>query len=228
MIATIIIPVISRYDLLGRCLSSITSADTVIVIDNGDNLRQSHYEEYLKVGLLDRIKNFYMWSMPSNLGVASSWNLGIKATPFSPGWLLLNSDAHFVEDGFAVFADETREDNLVLAGSPPWCCAWIGRDVVRDVGLFCERFHPAYFEDNDYERRCGIVGASIVRSAARVAHDNSSTLASSEEFQSRNAETFARNREYYDRRWSNVDASGLPRVAEWDLRTRVANSWDAA
>jgi GT2 family glycosyltransferase len=228
MIPTIIIPAISRYDLLERCLASITNADTVIVIDNGDYLDLSDYDDYLTAGLLDGIKSFYVWSMPTNLGVASSWNLGIKATPFSPGWLLLNSDAHFVEDAFDVLAEETREDNLVLAGSPPWCCAWVGRDVVRDVGLFCERFHPAYFEDNDYERRCDIAGVSIVRSTARVAHDNSSTLASSEDFQARNAETFARNREYFDRRWSNVDANGLPSVSEWDLRTRVANSWDPA
>jgi GT2 family glycosyltransferase len=226
VIPTIIIPVISRYDLLERCLASIPDADTVIVIDNGDYLDISDYDDYLASGLIDGIKSFYVWSMPTNLGVATSWNLGIKATPFSSGWLLLNSDAHFVDYGFATLEDEARHDNVVLAGNPPWCCAWIGRQVVRDVGLFCERFHPAYFEDNDYEKRCEISGVSIVRSQATVAHDNSSTLASSESFRERNAETFHANLDYFQRRWASVDATGLPVVAEWDLRTRVANSWD--
>jgi GT2 family glycosyltransferase len=39
-----------------------------------------------------------------------------------------------------------------------WACAWIGSEVVKDVGLFCEAFHPAYFEDNDYERRAVRLG----------------------------------------------------------------------
>jgi len=226
MIPTIIIPAISRYDLLERCLSSITSADTVIVIDNGDYLDSSDYDDYFNSDILDGIGAFYVWSMPTNLGVATSWNLGIKSTPFSTGWLLLNSDAHFVDDGFARLAAEVSADNVVLAGDPPWCCAWIGREVVRDVGLFCERFHPAYFEDNDYEKRCEIAGASIVRSSAMVAHDNSSTLAASDDFRMRNADTFAANADYFGRRWRNVDAMGLPPVADWDLRTRMANSWD--
>lgn len=227
MIPTIIIPVISRYDLLERCLGSITNAGTVIVIDNNDYLDITNYDDYLTEGLLDGIERFYVWSMPTNLGVATSWNLGIKATPFSPGWLLLNSDAYFAGDAFATITEEIADDKVVLAGTPPWCCAWIGRDVVRDVGLFCERFHPAYFEDNDYERRCEVFGVKITRSDATVEHDNSSTLASNETYQQRNADTFLRNREYMERRWANVDATGLPSVAEWDLRTRIANSWDA-
>lgn len=218
MIDTVIVPVANRYDLLDRCVASLGSVQTLIVIDNGNGSD--------RLDDVPNVRTMYQWRMPSNLGVASSWNLGIKATPFSSGWLLLNSDAFFMDDAWSVLDAEARSNNLVLAGDPPWCCAWIGADIVRNVGLFCERFHPAYFEDNDYEDRVRIHGYEIVRSRARIGHDNSSTLAADARFQQRNALTFAANQAYYRRRWTELAADGLPRDAEWSLRTRLANSWD--
>jgi GT2 family glycosyltransferase len=117
-------------------------------------------------------------------------------------------------------------DRIVLAGAPPWCCAWIGREVVQRVGLFCERFHPAYFEDNDYEQRARIMGIPVEYSSVDVRHDNSSTLNRNPEYQAHNARTFAANQAYMQYRWANVAADGLPTTVEWDLATRVRNGWE--
>lgn len=225
MIPTIIIPVLNRYDLLDRCIASIGEVERVIVIDNGDRLDDETLRFWKYDGhLVDA--DVRILPMPSNLGVASSWNLGVKMTPHSDGWLLLNSDAYFAEDSYAQLEEEVRRDAMVLAGNPPWCCAWIGADVVKRVGVFCERYYPAYMEDLDYERRAMIAGVDVIRSDAKVEHDNSSTIAADARIAERNRQTHANNRAFYDHRWATVGADGWPADAEWSLRTRLENSWE--
>ena len=224
MIPTVIIPVLGEHDLLERCVRSLRkSVQTLIIIDNGDELSKSKIMSWLE---WDDPMRVYVWRMPYGLSVAGSWNLGIKAMPYSDGWLLLNSDAWFPKGTLEAYAESLRTDHIMLAGSPPWCCAWIGRDVVQRVGLFCERFHPAYFEDNDYEQRARIMGLSVEYSSVNVQHDNSSTLGRNEEYQKKNARTFAANQAYLQYRWANVAADGLPMPAEWDLFTRIRNGWE--
>lgn len=220
MITTVVIPVLNGYDLLKRSVGSIPkSVPHVLIVDNGDCLSKWDLDELDHPGLR-------LLSMPSNLGVPQSWNLGIKLYPHEPGWLLLNHDAWFADDAWEVFGREVGEDRITLAGSPPWCCAWIGRGVVQRVGLFCEQFYPAYMEDADYERRAHALGVPVVTSTATVGHDNSSTIHSDEALRRKNDATHARNLAIYDNRWSGVQAHEVPTILEWDLHTRLTNSWD--
>jgi GT2 family glycosyltransferase len=160
--------------------------------------------------------------MPSNLGVAASWNLGIKATPFSPGWMIVNHDIRFGANGVADFYSRCKPSNVVLGGKPNWSCVWIGAEVVERVGLFHEGFHPAYFEDNDYEVRAQRAGIEIVPSPAAIDHRNSSTLASSEKFQRLNKATFQANLDRFNERlnqpWEDL--------VDWDLVRRRELGWD--
>lgn len=221
MITTVIIPVLNRYDLLARCIESLPlSVQNILVIDNGDALTWSDLRS------VPAEAHVRFLSMPSNLGVPQSWNLGIKLYPFEPGWLLLNSDAWMEEDAFSVLDADAAQHNIVLAGSPPWCCAWIGRDVVQRVGLFCEAFYPAYMEDIDYERRAHANDVPVLISSASVRHDNSSTIRSDTELRRKNDASHARNQAIYDNRWDGVQAHEVPAILEWDLRTRLVNSWD--
>jgi len=162
----------------------------------------------------------YIMDMPSNLGVATSWNLGIKMTPFASGWILLNSDAWFMPNKLEQFWEQCYPNEIHLTGSPEWACAWIGSDVVKDVGLFCEAFHPAYFEDNDYERRAVRLGVNIRKSQDIIMHDNSSTLLSDVAYQGKNAATFNSNHELFKLRNARLDAG------QWDLQRRLDLSWD--
>jgi GT2 family glycosyltransferase len=215
MIGRVIIPILNRFDLLERCVASLPAEVDVLVIDNGSCVPGSFDSAQVTV-----------LRVPSNLGVAGSWNLGIKLYPREPGWLLLNSDAWFAEDAFDVFDREAGEDRILLAGSPAWCCAWIGAGVVKRVGLFCEAFYPAYMEDLDFEERAKRLNAPVVYSSAVVHHDNSSTIASSNEFRSRNDATHEHARKVFDARWRDLAADDTPAPMEWSLDTRRMNSWD--
>ena len=164
--------------------------------------------------------------MPEPLSVAASWNLGIKTTPSSPtGWLLLNSDAWFHDGAFDAFELATSTEKITLGGQPGWCCAFIGTSVVSRVGLFCERFHPAYMEDVDYERRAILHGIEVTHSDALIGHDNSSTIAANPEWSRKNAQTHAANHAFYEYRWANVTANGLPLTHEWSLDTTRLQAW---
>lgn len=217
MITTIVIPVLNRYDLLRECVDSIPPGLTVLVIDNGNQLDDEALWPAARV-----------LRMPSNLGVPTSWNLGIKLYPHEPGWLLLNSDAYFADDAFDKVDALCTPSRLVLAGSPPWCCAWIGRDVVDRVGLFCEAYYPAYMEDVDYEERARRLGVEVVYSSARVEHRNSSTINSDSQLAARNNATHARNIQTHEARWHGLAEHETPSVSDWSLRVRLANAWDAA
>lgn len=216
MITTVIIPVLNRYDLLARCLDSLPPGLNVLVIDNGDAVQDEALYPVARV-----------LRMPSNLGVPASWNLGIKLYPYEPGWLLLNSDAWFDEGAWDAFDADCDESSITLAGSPAWCCAWIGRNVVHRVGLFCEAYYPAYMEDVDYEERARRAGHQIRYVAASVRHDNSSTINSDAELARRNNETHARNIQIHDARWNGLAPHEQPPVWDWSLRYRLANAWDA-
>lgn len=214
MVPVVIIPVLNRYDLLVKCIGSIDyEVEKLIVINNGKG----------KVEAFDNpfIKTSYVWDMPSNLGVATSWNLGIKSTPFALGWILLNNDAEFLPGRLERFWLSCEDNEIQLAGTPPWACAWIGCDVVKEIGLFCEAFHPAYFEDDDYERRAKHAHIPIAVVADPViSHINSATLQSDESFFQKNTVSFASNNELNKMRNASFDEG------HWDLQRRLELSWD--
>ena len=220
MITTVVIPVLNGYDLLKRSVGSLPrSVQNVLLIDNGDCLSKWDLDVLNHPGL--RLLN-----MPSNLGVPQSWNLGIKLYPHEPGWLLLNHDAWFEDGAWDRFSADAGEDRITLAGSPPWCCAWIGRGVVDRVGLFCEAFYPAYMEDVDYERRARALGIPVEMSTATVGHDNSSTIRSDESLLRRNDASHAQNAAIYDNRWHGLQDHEVPAQLDWSLYQRTVNSWD--
>lgn len=216
MIPVMIVPVLTRHDLLDRMIMSINfPIRDLIIVDNG-----ARSYDYLPVWN-QWINKIWHLKMPSNMGVASSWNLGIKSTPMSEYWLVSNFDVEWGGDSLKMFSELAKNDNLVLSnGSPEWCAFTIGWKVIDKVGLFDEALHPAYFEDNDMERRVDRAGFKIVNSFIPIAHDNSSTLKSG--FHSLNDFTFQSNAKYYEEKKNlNNFSSG-----EWSIRRRRQNSWD--
>lgn len=215
MIPVLIVPILTRPELLAEMLDSIDHhIETLVVIDNGDAWP----------GPFDPrpgIDNAHLLRMPSNLGVPASWNLGIKATPFAPWWLIANFDITWPSGALARFADEARTDAVVLsAGAPPWCAFTIGEQVIDTVGLFDEAIHPAYFEDVEMEWRCRQAGIDVVHSSIVVQHENSSTLRAG--YQERNSETYTVNMAYYRDKVERDDRS----EGRWSLKRRRHLSWD--
>jgi len=218
MIPVLVVPVLNRHDLLDRLLSSIDyPVQNVLVIDNGKDAEWEYWNKNLN------IENLHHLVMPTNLGVPSSWNLGIKSLPYANYWLIVNNDAWFPEGSLKMFADHSRRDRILLsAGMPPWCAFSIGAAIVERVGLFDEGIYPAYYEDDDYKRRLTHHNIPVHQSDIPVNHDNSSTLSSSDKFQARNGETFLANMNYYQDKAKRNDFS----EGNWSLTTRVKNGWE--
>lgn len=218
MIPVLIIPVMNTYDLLERCIESIdTTVGEICVIDNGDYLSENAFEWHHN--------HVRIVQMPHNLGISTSWNLGIKMYPFAPTWTIIGADVWF-EPGFLdEWYAQASADNILTGAVPPWACFSIGRNVVRDVGLFCEQYHPAYFEDTDYERRAEKLRIEIKHSEILANHDNSSLL-KDEKIAAKNAVTYNKNHETYIRRWSGLVGDETPQHDDWSLTIRCDRSWD--
>jgi len=216
MIPAMIVPVLNRPDLLERLLASIHyEVGDLLVIDNGNVVKSLPH--------IPGVQRSHLIKSPTNLGVPTSWNLGIRMLPFATYWMVVNSDAYFPRTSLNRLAAAYRYDALVLSGaSPPWACFMLGQQVVSKVGLFDEGIYPAYFEDNDYERRCTYHGFPVVQSGIFVGHDNSSTIHSDQRYMARNAQTFQANRAYYE---AKVRAGDFT-PGQWSLATRRALSWD--
>jgi GT2 family glycosyltransferase len=187
----------------------------LVIIDNGNALNTSTGWP------VEHVQRTSVIKMPANLGVAGSWNLGIKATPLAPWWLIVNHDVVFKPGALGQFKQIAAPDALVLNGGPQaWCAFAIGEDVVATVGLFDESFHPAYFEDDDYLRRATPDVPLVRLPPGLIHHDNSSTLASG--YAAKNAVSFGSNAAYFGAKVAAEDFT----AGTWSLERRRANSWD--
>src|SRR6478609_1560237 len=87
-IPVLIVPILNQPELLYRMLKSIDHpVDRVVVIDNGDVVLDLSEDE--PWGQLRIVRPGH------NLGVAASWNLGLRVTPQAPWWLIVNHDLEF-------------------------------------------------------------------------------------------------------------------------------------
>lgn len=210
----LIVPVLNRFDLLTRMVNSVDVDATVYVINNSGVRQDFVYDNAL-------VKMHWV-DLPSNLGVASSWNLGIKMLPFESRWFITSADTCFAPGDLSLL-DSARDDAVSLCSVfPYWQTFAVGQRVVEQVGLFDEGLHPIYFEDNDYERRVANAGLPIVKLDLALTHDNSSTINSNIRFGARNNVTFVDNQKYFA---AKVEADNFGQGV-WSLLRRRNNSWD--
>ena len=194
MIPVLGIPVLNRPDLLTKLFESIdVPVGRVLLIDNGDVVPPDEVASAAERGITT-IRPGH------NLGVAGSWNAIIRATPQAPWWMIANFDLEFAPGDLARLAEHMQTTGgVALLGG--FSAFGVDRDAVRKVGFFDENFHPAYFEDNDFDYRCRLAQIPFVSLPAGMLHHISSTLMSSTHYQRRNAETFPANREYFQKKW---------------------------
>lgn len=205
----------SRFDLADRLLASIDyPIEHLVIIDN------SGKREYQPVKP-DQVKNLWFIQVPHGLGYGGGLNLIVKITPFAPYWVLLNDDSVLSPGALEKISEKVDTEAInFLSIFPKWSGFVLGEGAVAKAGLFDERFHPIYFEDNDYERRlmAARVKANFIHAALH--HDNSSTLNSG--FELENNKTFQTNSALYSKKVAEDDFS----QGQWDLGIRRANAWD--
>ena len=212
MIPVLIVPILARPELLQEMVASIDHpVRRLVVIDNGDVVRD--------LQMPSLVQQTYVVRLPGNLGVAGSWNLGIKATPLAPWWLIANFDVTWPAGSLQQFVDRQPRDRVVLSGGA-WCAFAIGEQVIDEVGLFDEAYHPAYFEDDDYARRCDALRVHVEYSGIPVHHRTSSTLKAG--YDDRNSHTFTENMYYF----RDKEAAGKYSEGRWTLARRRRLSWD--
>jgi GT2 family glycosyltransferase len=220
MIENLIVPVLNRYDLLQRMLSSLDyPIGHLLIVDNG----ASAVEHSFELDVPDCVEHTTYLPMPANLGVAGSWNLGIKSFPYADRWFFASNDVQFHPGGLETLS-EARRDEITLSGMfPLWQAFCLGYEAVKRVGLFDERFFPAFCEDNDYTRRAEHAGVTIRSLDVPMVHDNSSTINSDRDLLEKNARTFPRNAELFHDKIAREDFS----AGSWDVYRRRMNGWEA-
>jgi GT2 family glycosyltransferase len=216
MLPNLIVPVLNRYDLLRRMFKSIDyPVRDLLIIDNGG--------KFYDVLLSKFVQNVHVLNMPSNLGVSGSWNLGIKLFPHDDRWFFASNDMVY-GPGALESLSAARRDEITLSDMfPYWHTFCVGEEVVKRVGLFDEALYPAYFEDNDYQRRAVHQNVHIRSLSIPTRHENSSTIRSSPELNSKNNESFRSNSIYYNNKMAEENYG----QGAWSLTRRRANAWDA-
>jgi len=216
MLPNLIVPVLNRYDLLDRMLASIDyPVYELLIVDNGGELDAiKDNENFINVNILN---------MPSNLGVAASWNLGIKLLPHHDRWFFASNDMFYMPGALEKLSEARRQDVTLSDMFPFWHTFALGEEVVRRVGLFDEALYPAYFEDNDYERRAKHLGVDIRSVSIPTGHDNSSTIGADRGLREKNAVSYQNNAIYY----SNKMAQQNYCQGAWSLKRRRDNAWDS-
>ena len=214
MIPAVIIPVLNRFDLLEECISSIDCAvEHLLVIDNSGQYSMPAGLYRGKVTVLN---------MPANMGVAGSWNLGIKSFPFAPYWIIASNDIKYAPGQLQKLADKSSPDVLIKT-SQAWSSFSIGSNIVKTVGLFDENYHPAYYEDNDYEARIdrlGLRGSSVSADVNVIAYGAATTIQDSQELFNRNIATNESNYQYWQEKFNSP---GVKNAGQYSLRRRIDN-----
>lgn len=215
-IPVMIVPTLTGHDRLHDLFDSIDyPVDHAVIINNNAKRFVNVYSNF--------VEQVSVVTLPSNLGVAASWNLGIKVTPMSAWWLIVNDDVTFNPGSLAKFADEVDlYGDMVIANSmSPWCCFALTEKVVDIVGLFDEAFYPAYFEDTDYARRVRhYLGEDTISSPdITVNHRNSSTIGDG--YAEQNQRTYHENYRTFEEKLSLNRYEPIG----WSLAIRRANDW---
>lgn len=214
MIANLTIPALSNYDLLQRAVSSIDyPVKHLLIIDNGAGLSS--------LDVPSAVLAHTILQMPSNLGVASSWNLGIKVFSDDPVFFFASADMFYAPGDLEALASAKSDEITLHQQFPHWQTFAIGSEVVAKIGLFDESLHPIYFEDNDYMRRAEVQNIQLTYKSMTGGHTNSATINLNQHYRAKNQTTFADNKNYYD----NKVAAGDYSEGRWDITRTRRNSW---
>lgn len=218
-IPVLIIPVLNRFDLLNECIASIDhEVENLLIIDNSNSYEMPH-------GLYEG--KHHILRMPSNMGVAGSWNLGIKCYPLSPYWVIGSNDSHWEPGSLAELEKASSSDALVFTNAQ-WNSFSIGSKIVQEVGLFDENYYPAYYEDRDYESRIEPYGKSLRMVATNIpvaVKSAATTVLSDERLFEANKRTNESNYNYWQAKFSAGQID--PRLMRgcYDLARRIRNNW---
>lgn len=193
MIPALVVPTLNQPDGLRRMLESVDQpVGQVVVIDNGGHCPAD----------IEAIR------LPHNIGVAASWNLGIKVTPLAPWWLFVNDDITFGPGDLARLEATVDPGAAAIYFMLGMAAFAITRHTVNAVGFIDEAIHPAYNEDLDYTRRIDLLGLPRVEVGFSGTHIGSATIHADPVLRAINGRTHAGNDAYYAQKWGGQKQGG--------------------
>ena len=208
MIPVLIVPTLIHYDHLQNMLDSIDiEINELIIIDNGGKLKSIKCNNAKKISIIN---------LPRNLGVAGSWNLGIKLTPYAKWWFIASDDILFLPGQLKRIID-SNFDSIVfdkyIRGS--FSAFGVHENIIEKLGLFNEYFYPGIGEEIDYIEKIyknGIVPYNI-RNLFEHIDEGSNTLKS--------IKSKINNKELFDElQRSSISFNNKSKLDKWDLDYR--------
>lgn len=199
------VPVLNRYDLLSNLVNSANGSDLIpdkiIVIDNGGKFR-----DYIK----QVPPNLYLISK-GDVGVAGAWNLIIKNSNTTEDVVIIsNDDIEFSSNTTTRFANSTSEFTScrLISGINKFSLFSITSSCISKAGLFDEEFHPAYFEDNSYQRKMMLGGVVEGVVDTDIKHLGSQSIKAMNSLELRTHHTnFEKNKSLYISMWGGLPGS---------------------
>jgi GT2 family glycosyltransferase len=218
MIPVLSIPVLNRYDLLDESLELINfPIKEILIINNGKELYEPKRKDL----------NIRVLNLPSNLGMAGSWNLTIKLYPHEKFWIFSSADIFWLPGSLKKLYELSNESRIVTS-SESFSCFSIGENIVREIGLFDEYFYPYLFEDSDYAKRLEI--AKKTNDSLQFLHREvkvktpygiAQTVKSDKKISDIANITNQKNKDYWDLKQSqNFEVMG-----QWNIDVRRSQEW---
>ena len=218
MIPVLSIPVLNRYDLLDENLSLIDyPIKEILIINNGQEVYVPKRKDL----------NIRVLNLPSNLGMAGSWNLTIKLYPHEKFWIFSSADTHWLPGSLKKLYELSGESRMVTT-SESFSCFSLGENVVREVGLFDEYFYPYLYEDSDYAERLNIArrknpSLEFLHKVVDISapYGAAQTVKSDKALLLKSRLTNQKNKEY----WEIKKSQNHNVMGQWDIDVRRNQEW---
>lgn len=142
----VVIPVYcneNTFPMVERCVETINiERDRILLVDNSPKSLCKKFAE----------DGYHVELHPENLGVARSWNLGIKQ---GHDWTFLVSCSVRFPEMFTevIKVLESHDSEFIFLTYLGWHLTAVSKKLVEKIGYFDENFYPAYCEDTDYVKR---------------------------------------------------------------------------
>ena len=193
------VPTLICYDLLDECIRAVNNGTVVpehiYVVDNGGT-----YE--------NKYSNVIVVKPGHNVGCAASWNYFLMNA--EGPWIISNDDIipeeHAIEEMLKAYDENNIVGSTLLRGNL-FSFFMLSQSIIDKVGYFDEKISPsyAYFEDNDYMRRCTLAGIGVVTANAVVEHKHSATLnRMPKEMKAQHNRRFELARNNYIKKWGGM------------------------
>lgn len=155
------VAIVNGFNWLERLVASIDfPVEKLVIIDNNGKGELTEDLRRLSNTVHPFISKIHLIEMPSNLGVAASWNLLIKTNILAPYWIITNHDIAFTPGLLEEFYVKAQDSKIGMIhgsggdfGQGAYDLFLIKDWAIQKLGLFDENFYPAYCEDADYIMR---------------------------------------------------------------------------